>query len=101
MLAPAQNLSMEKHMTTAISEEQIKEAVTKYISTKFRVNFGTGVSEQTDLFQEGLIDSFGFIELVSFLEKTFGIKFEDKEFTSNSLNTVTNIVATVKRKTAG
>ncbi len=90
---------MEKHMTTATSE-QVQQAVTKYLSGHFRVNFGDAVNEKTDLFQEGLIDSFGFIELVAFLEKTFGIKFEEKEFTTNSLNTVANIVATVQRKTS-
>ncbi len=79
--------------------EQVRQTVTKFLSSHFRVDFGE-VSEQTDLFQEGLIDSFGFVELVAFLEKTFSIRFDEKEFTTNSLNTVANIVATVEKKTA-
>jgi len=86
-------------MTQAISEqEQVQQTITKFLSNHFKVNFGE-VNEQTDLFQEGLIDSFGFVELVAFLEKTFSIRFDEKEFTTNSLNTVANIVTTVKRKT--
>jgi acyl carrier protein len=81
-----------------LEHEQVQQTVTKFLSSHFRVNFGE-VNEQTDLFQEGLIDSFGFVELVAFLEKTFSIRFDEKEFTTNSLNTVANIVATVKRKT--
>jgi D-alanine--poly(phosphoribitol) ligase subunit 2 len=85
--------------TTTSDPEQVRQTITKYLSSHFSVNFGE-VTEQMDLFQEGLIDSFGFVELVAFLEKTFAIRFEEKEFTTNSLNTVANMVATVTRKTA-
>lgn len=79
--------------------EQIKQPISKFLSSHFRIDF-TKVDENTDLFQEGLIDSFGFVELVGFLEKTFSIRFDEKEFTTNSLNTLSNIVATVKGKTS-
>lgn len=80
-------------------QDQIQQPITKFLSSHFRIDFAK-VNEQTDLFQEGLIDSFGFVELVSFLEKTFSIRFDEKEFTTNSLNTVSNIVSTVKKKTS-
>lgn len=83
---------------TIATAEQIKEKITKFLGSHFKVNFSE-VNDQTDLFQEGLIDSFGFVELVAFLEKTFSIRFDEKEFTTNSLNTVANMVETVKKKT--
>jgi D-alanine--poly(phosphoribitol) ligase subunit 2 len=89
---------MEPDMNPTTSEQQqVQETIINYLSSKFLIDFDT-VSDQTNLFRAGLIDSFGFIELVAFLEKTFGIKFVEKEFTSNSLNTLANIVATVKQK---
>jgi acyl carrier protein len=87
-------------MTLATSkDESVYEAVTGFLTKKFKIQLGENFNEHTDLFQEGLIDSFGFVELVGFLEKTFYIHFEDAELTTNSLNTVDNIVTTVKRKT--
>jgi D-alanine--poly(phosphoribitol) ligase subunit 2 len=80
-------------------DEDIFQQVTVHLSEKFNVTLEGGVTQHTDLFQEGLIDSLGFIELVGFLQKTFSIHFEESEFESNSLNTVADIVATVKRKT--
>lgn len=87
-------------MTLATSkDEHFYNEITAHLADKFKVTLENGVDENTDLFQEGLIDSFGFVELVVYLEKTFSIHFEESEFTSNGLNTVANIVATVKRKT--
>jgi acyl carrier protein len=80
--------------------EKIRATITDYLSNKFAVNLGDSINDQTDLFQEGLIDSFGFVELVSFLEKTFEIRFEDRELTFDSLNTVSNIVSSVEKKKA-
>lgn len=88
-------------MTLATSkDEQLYNEITSYLAKKFQVTLENSVTEHTDLFQEGLIDSFGFVELVAYLENTFSIHFEESEFTSNGLNTVANIVATVKRKAA-
>jgi len=100
LLAFFLNGANERMSLGTLTEEQIHKTVTDYLSRKFKVELEADVNERTDLFQEGLIDSFGFIELVTFLEKTFSIHFEDSEFATNSLNTIGNIVATVKRKIA-
>jgi len=84
---------------SASKEEHIYQEVTAHLAKKFKVKLEDGVNEQTDLFLEGLIDSFGFVELVTFLEETFQIHFEESEIKFESLNTVSNIVATVKKKT--
>jgi len=86
-------------MTLSTStDEHVYQEVTVHLAKKFKVKLEDGVDEHTDLFQEGLIDSFGFVELVEFLEKTFEIHFEESELKFDSLNTVSNIVATVKKK---
>lgn len=86
--------------TTEQELDEIRQPISKFLSSHFKIDF-TQVNETTDLFQEGLIDSFGFVELVGFLEKSFKIRFDEKEFTTNSLNTLSNIVSTVKKKKAG
>jgi D-alanine--poly(phosphoribitol) ligase subunit 2 len=83
---------------SAAKDELIYQEVTAHLSNKFNVKLGDGVNENTDLFLEGLIDSVGFLDLVAFLEKTFGIHFDESELKFDSVNTVTNIVATVKKR---
>jgi acyl carrier protein len=55
--------------------------------------------ENTDSFMEkGIIDSTGVLELVSHLEKTFGITVEDEEMVPANLDSVDNLAAFVQRK---
>ena len=44
-----------------------------------------------EILQAGLIDSFGFVQLVAFLEKEFGIKITDDEVLSDSLSSFAKI----------
>ena len=48
----------------------------------------------------GTIDSTGMLELVDFLEATFGITIEDTELVPDNLDSVDNLVAFLERKGA-
>lgn len=69
----------------------------------FLFEFGQEVKVDTDLFEAGLIDSFGFVELVSFLEGTFEVKFTDDDLASPDTATLGGITRTVlaRRQPAG
>ena len=66
-------------------------------------NFLFGDEEQieleTDFFEKGIIDSTGVIELVSFLEETFGISIDDEELVPENLSSLKNINAFLQQKT--
>jgi len=47
---------------------------------------------------EGIIDSTGILELVSFIEETYGIRVEDEELIPENLDSVNNIVSYIERK---
>ena len=47
---------------------------------------------------EGLIDSVGVLELVAFLESTFGFVIEDEEIIPENLDSVDRLVAFVETK---
>ena len=52
-----------------------------------------------DSFMEtGIIDSTGILELVRFLESTFGIKVADEELIPNNLDSINKIVAFLQAK---
>ncbi|HEY9777002.1 MAG TPA: acyl carrier protein [Planktothrix sp.] len=84
--------------TSAAKDELIYQKVTAHLAGKYNVKLEGGVDENTDLFIEGLLDSIGFVELVSFLEKTFGIQLNESELSFENVNTVAHIVETVKKR---
>lgn len=55
-------------------------------------------SADTDLFKQGYVDSYGYIEMIKFLEAEFRIRFSDDELVSGSLNTIANVARLVSQK---
>lgn len=78
--------------------DSVESRVRGYMTEHFEIDFSGQVDEKTDLFEQGLVDSFGFVELVKFLEKEFEIRFSDEELFSYQLNTLTNITDMVTKK---
>lgn len=60
--------------------------------------FGDDIHAQTNLFERGIMDSFSFIQLVTFLEKEFKIKISDEELMSYQLSSLNEILALLDRK---
>lgn len=85
-------------MNNATTLDAIETKVKKYLASNSLTEFGGKVTADTDLFEEGFVDSFGYIELVKYLEKDFQIRFTDDELVSNQLNTLNNIIKMVQSK---
>jgi acyl carrier protein len=81
--------------------QDIKSAVRAYIVDNFIMG-GSGVGfKDTDSFMANhIIDSTGFLELVTYLEETCGFTVEDEEMVPENLDSVDNIEAYVLRKRA-
>ncbi len=52
----------------------------------------------TQLFDSGYIDSFGMNDLIAFIEKEFGVKFEDKDISQGALDSIANMAAAIVKK---
>jgi len=76
----------------------IKAAVRAYILQNFIVEAGTKIADGDSLLQMQILDSTGFLELVSFIETNFGVRVEDDEMTPENLESLDNIEAFVVRK---
>ncbi len=76
----------------------VEERLRQFMRTQFLFEFDDAVTAHSDLFDLGLIDSFGFVELVSFIESEFHVKFTDEELISSSLNSLANMVAAIGMK---
>jgi acyl carrier protein len=82
---------------------QMDEKIRQYLAETLLIDFGddpSAVSEEANLFESGLIDSFGFVQLVAFLEKTFDIKISDDEVLSDALSSFAKIRSFIDTKVA-
>ena len=56
------------------------------------------LAASSSLIESGIIDSTGVLEMVGFLEDTYGIRIEDAELVPENLDSIQNIVGFVERK---
>ena len=77
----------------------IKQQIREFIETSFLFREGRdALGDNQSLLGEGLIDSTGILELVSYLESEFGIVVEDQDIVPENLDSVSQIVAYVAKK---
>lgn len=75
--------------------------VREFITKNFYVQDPSDLTDETSLLDRGIIDSTGVLELIGFLEETFGFKVEDAEMIPENLDGIARITAFVGRKTGG
>ncbi len=78
-----------------MSDNSPMERVRSFIAREFLVEFSNEINEETDLFERELIDSFGFVELVTFLDTEFGVKLSDEDMAAPEMGTLAGIVRLV------
>jgi acyl carrier protein len=59
---------------------------------------GNGLAETDSFLEKGIIDSTGVLELVSFIEDTYGFRIEDEELVPENLDTIGDVASFVLRK---
>ena len=57
-----------------------------------------GLENDASFLDEGIIDSTGILELVSFIEETYGIHVEDEELIPENLDSVNNVISFIEGK---
>ena len=71
----------------------------KFIESKIRSWFkkkNKPLKANTNFLREGIIDSFDIIDLVSFMEKEFDIKFEAEDYQNPDFTVLKNLVKIIK-----
>lgn len=75
------------------------EQVRQYILENFLFSTDTSLLGLDESFLErGLIDSTGMLEVILFLEESFGVKVGDNEMVPENLDSVNRIAAFLERK---
>lgn len=77
--------------------DYIKE-INKFIIENFLFGDDNNLKTDASLLENGIIDSTGVLELISFLEETYGITIEDDEMIPENLDSMNNINNFLKKK---
>jgi acyl carrier protein len=77
---------------------ETKKQIKAFIIENFLFGNANGLQDDTSFLEEGIIDSTGVLELVTFLEETFEIQVEDEELIPENLDSIDNVTAYLDRK---
>ncbi|GLI39248.1 acyl carrier protein [Geobacter hydrogenophilus] len=66
--------------------------------TYFKETLDADVSAGTPLIEQGIIDSMGVMELITFIQQTFDVEFDVDDMTVEKLGTVTAISRLITSK---
>ena len=72
--------------------------VREFVVENFLFGDGEALKDDTSFMEEGIIDSTGILELVFFLEETFGFSVEDDELVPDNMDSLKNIAQYIDRK---
>ncbi|MHC4323085.1 MAG: acyl carrier protein [Planctomycetota bacterium] len=76
----------------------ISVKVREFVVENFLFGDGEALKDDTSFMEEGIIDSTGILELVFFLEETFGLSVEDDELVPDNMDSLQNIAGYIGRK---
>jgi acyl carrier protein len=82
-------------------QSDISASVRKFINDNFLFREGLeAIADDASFLDAGIIDSTGVLELVSYLEDTWGITVADDEMLPENFDSIRGIVAYLQRKRA-
>jgi acyl carrier protein len=76
----------------------IRQQLREFIFENFLFGRERPLGDEDSLAKEGIVDSTGVLQLVSFLEETYNIAVEDEELTPENLDSIGSITAYLYRK---
>lgn len=79
---------------------KLQQQVRDFVTANFYVADPKTLEDRTSLLDQGIIDSTGVLEVIMFIESTFGVTVEDSEMLPENLDSIERIAAFVARKKA-
>lgn len=76
----------------------IKQQVLQFVLDNFMMGGAKEIPDDASFMDRHIIDSTGFLELISFVEETFGIQVLDEEMVPENLDSLNNIERYVAQK---
>ena len=84
-----------------VPEMNIQQTIHDYIVDNILFGDGEKLTEEVSFQESGILDSTGFLELITFAETRFGIRIADAEVVPENFDTLRKMAAFVERKRNG
>ena len=78
--------------------ETYRKQVREFLISNFYVAEANLLGVDTSLLDQGIIDSTGVLEVIGFIEETFGVTVEDSELLPENLDSIEGIAQYIARK---
>lgn len=77
---------------------EIEKTIQLFVQEHFLVELGTDFDTATNLFETQIIDSFGFVELVRFLESEFKVSILESDLVSGELTSIDGMANLIEKR---
>jgi acyl carrier protein len=79
--------------------EQIRRELRQFVTSNFLLSDeDDGLDDHASFLEQGIVDSTGVLELVSFLERRYAITLDDAELVPDNLDSIARLTAFLQRK---
>ena len=75
----------------------LKQQIRAFIVENFLFGDANGLKDDSSFLEDGIIDSTGVLELVTFLEEKFSITVEDEDLIPENLDSINNVTAYLEK----
>jgi acyl carrier protein len=79
---------------------ELNKQIRQFVTSNFYVADPAALEDGASLLDHGVIDSTGVLEVIAYIEETFGITVDDSEMLPENLDSIERIAAFVARKKA-
>ena len=77
---------------------ELQQQIRDFVTANFYVADPESLEDRTSLLAQGIIDSTGVLEVIMFIETTFGVSVEDSEMLPENFDSIERMVSYVGRK---
>ena len=77
---------------------ETSDKLKEFFKENFMVDLDSDLSDDKSFLENGIIDSTGVLELVTFIEEAFSVKIEDDEIIPDNLDSLENIIKYINQK---
>ncbi|QND56427.1 acyl carrier protein [Mesorhizobium huakuii] len=81
-----------------VKDRTYSEQIRNFLVSNFYVSDVKALVNDTSLLDQGIVDSTGVLEIIGFIEETFGITVEDSELLPENLDSIQGIEQYIIRK---
>ncbi len=91
---------MRRRLCLKGSMEHERQRVRRFLEQNFLYGQTWNLADSDSFLEAGILDSTGVLQLISFLNESFGIAIADEEVTPDNLDSIDRIAAFLDRKSA-